>query len=82
MYILSVQYIDGRDGGIRADLLNVLLRANKVDKFFRYSEKRWVTVGSDPIRQDNKINRNNARRRRSDKNLRRKLFYFGRIRVV
>jgi len=82
VYILSVQYIDGRDGGVRADLLDILLRENKIDKFFRYSEKRWITVGSDPIRQESKINRNTNMRRQSDKNSFRKLFPFGRIHII
>ena len=74
MYILSVQYIDGRDGGISADQLGVLLIENKIDKFFRYSERRWVTVGSDPMRQGNKLIYNNAKRRQSDKNSHRSFF--------
>ncbi|MGO9377789.1 MAG: GSU3473 family protein [Dissulfurispiraceae bacterium] len=76
MYIISVQYTDGRDGGVRADLLDVLLRENKIAKFFRYSEKRWVTVGSDPIRQNSSINPDTTKRRQSDVNSRRKLFPF------
>ena len=82
MYILSVQYIDGRDGGISADQLGVLLRENKIDKFFRYSERRWVTVGSDPIRRDNQLIYNNSKRRQSDKNSRRKLFSCGQIHII
>ena len=82
MYILSVQYIDGRDGGISADQLGVLLKENKIDKFFRYSERRWITVGSDPIRQDNKLIYNKAKRRHSDKNAHSKLFSFRQIQII
>jgi hypothetical protein len=82
MYILSVQYIDGRDGGISADQLSVLLRENKIDKFFRYSERRWITVGSDPIRQDKKLIYNKTKRRQSDKNSQSKLFSFRQIEII
>jgi hypothetical protein len=77
---ISIRYRYGRYGGVSAPMLNVLLREDQIDQFFRYSEKRWVTVGLDRIRQDNDPGYASEGRRHSDKITHGKLSTFERIR--
>ncbi len=51
-YIIHVQYSDGRFDYVSAPTLDRFLSKNRVKRFFRPSEGRWVTVGVDPIREN------------------------------
>ncbi|TFG91518.1 MAG: hypothetical protein E4H15_05675 [Syntrophobacterales bacterium] len=47
---LRVKYVDNSYDYIAGTVLGKLIRDNKVKRFYRYSEEKWVTVGVDPIR--------------------------------
>lgn len=49
---IRVMYKDGKYDMIRAFRLDHFLGEDKIGKFFRNSEKRWVTIGTDPIRKN------------------------------
>ncbi len=48
---IRVQYQNNVHDIVLADTLQQLLDTGKIRKFYRYSEKRWVTVGVDPVRK-------------------------------
>jgi hypothetical protein len=47
---IMVRYAIDRDGITTRQCLDELIAFNKIIQFYRESEKRWVTVGSDPCR--------------------------------
>ncbi len=47
---IKVQYRNNIHDIVLADTLQLLLDRGKIRRFYRYSEKRWVTVGVDPVR--------------------------------
>jgi hypothetical protein len=47
---IRVQYHNGDYDIIASNTLHCLIINGKIKKFYRYSEKRWITVGVDPIR--------------------------------
>jgi len=47
---LRVKYTDNSYDYIAGTVLDKLIRENKIKRFYRYSEEKWVTVGADPIR--------------------------------
>ncbi len=47
---LRVKYIDNSYDYIVGTVLGKLIRENKIKRFYRYSEEKWVTVGVDPVR--------------------------------
>ena len=47
---LRVKYVDNSYDYIVGTGLGKLIRENKIKRFYRYSEEKWVTVGVDPVR--------------------------------
>jgi len=47
---LRVKYVDNSYDYIVGTVLGKLIRENKIKRFYRYSEEKWVTVGVDPVR--------------------------------
>lgn len=47
---LRVIYNDNRHDIVPDFLLESLIRSRKVKQFYRYSELRWITIGTDPVR--------------------------------
>ena len=47
---IEVEYLDGRHGFIDSYLLESLIDSKQIKRFFRPSEKRWVTIGIGPVR--------------------------------
>jgi hypothetical protein len=45
-----VEYQDGENAFVDDYLLENLIKSNQIKQFFRPSEKRWITVGIDPVR--------------------------------
>jgi hypothetical protein len=50
MMTIKVQYQNSVYDIVLADTLQRLLDNGKIKKFYRYSEKRWITIGVDPVR--------------------------------
>ncbi len=48
---IRIQYRDDVYDIVSAITLHRLLEEGKIKKFYRYSEKKWVVVGVDPIRR-------------------------------
>jgi hypothetical protein len=48
--MVKLRYTIETEGFASRSLLNELIASNKIIQFYRESEKRWVTVGTDPIR--------------------------------
>jgi len=48
---IRVQYHNGVYDIVSAATLKRLIINGKIKKFYRYSEKRWVTIGVEPIRK-------------------------------
>ncbi|MGO9377108.1 MAG: GSU3473 family protein [Dissulfurispiraceae bacterium] len=65
---IRVQYHDGVYDIIAANTLQRLIVNGKIKKFYRYSEKRWITVGADPIRSKTQIPHGKAERRAPKEN--------------
>lgn len=47
---IEVEYADGSHAFIDDYLLEGLIKSKQINKFFRPSEKRWITIGIDPVR--------------------------------
>jgi len=47
---LRVKYTDNSYDYIAGTVLGKLIRDNKIKRFYRYSEEKWVTIGVDSIR--------------------------------
>ncbi len=52
---LRIQYHDNTHDIVLADTLQLLLDKGKIRKFYRYSEKRWITIGVDPVRRKTRL---------------------------
>jgi hypothetical protein len=61
--IIRVQYNNHVYDMISDVVLHRLLDNGKIKKFYRYSEKRWITVATDPIRRQTHIPRKVSERR-------------------
>lgn len=48
--LISVVYKNKRHDLVKGFLLDKLLAARELKRFYRHSEKKWVIVGTDPIR--------------------------------
>ena len=48
---IEVKYEDGTHAFVDDYLLESLIRSGQVRQFYRPSEKRWITVGIDPVRE-------------------------------
>jgi hypothetical protein len=48
--IVKVKYQNNRYDLIKGEVLTQFIAEGKIKEFYRYSEERWVTVGSDPTR--------------------------------
>lgn len=53
--LIKVKYTNNRFDLIKGEMLEGFLAEGKIRQFYRYSEDRWVTFGSDPIRSSQKI---------------------------
>jgi hypothetical protein len=49
--IIRVQYHNGIYDLISAYTLQRLILSGKIKMFYRYSEKRWITIGVEPMRK-------------------------------
>ena len=47
---IEVEYSNGRHAFIDDYLLEGLINSKKIIRFFRPSEKRWITIGIGPVR--------------------------------
>ena len=47
---IEVEYPDGRHVFIDDYLLEGLIKSRQITQFFRPSEKRWITIGIEPVR--------------------------------
>jgi hypothetical protein len=48
---MRVVYHDDSHGMISTVTFQQLIESDKIKKFYRYSEDRWVLVGVDPVRK-------------------------------
>ncbi len=49
--VIKIRYKNNRFDLVKSDMLERFLEEGKIKEFYRYSENRWVTVGSDPMRR-------------------------------
>jgi hypothetical protein len=47
---IEVEYQDGVHAFVDDYFLENLLKSNRIKQFYRPSERRWITVGIDPVR--------------------------------
>ena len=47
---IEVEYQDGSHAFVDDYSVENLIKSNQIKQFFRPSEKRWITVGIDPVR--------------------------------
>jgi len=47
---IEVEYQDGVHAFVDDYFLENLIKANRIKQFYRPSERRWITVGIDPVR--------------------------------
>ena len=47
---IEVKYQNGTHAFVDDYLLDALIRSGQISQFYRPSEKRWITIGVDPIR--------------------------------
>jgi hypothetical protein len=48
---IEVKYPNGTHAFVDDYLLDSLIHSRKIQQFYRPSEKRWITIGIDPIRE-------------------------------
>jgi hypothetical protein len=48
---IEVEYQDGVHAFVDDYSLENLIQSNRIRQFYRPSEKRWITVGIDPVRR-------------------------------
>jgi len=60
---IRVQYHNGAYDIVSADTLHSMIVNGKIKKFYRYSEKKWITVGADSIRSKSQIPHGGSERR-------------------
>ncbi len=53
---VRVVYNDDTYDMVADCMLDIMLSSDRVKKFYRYSEQKWVTVGVDPIRAKKRDN--------------------------
>jgi hypothetical protein len=49
---IEVQYRDGTHALVDDYLLDSLIHTGRVTHFYRPSQRRWITVGVDPVRKE------------------------------
>jgi hypothetical protein len=49
---IEVKYQDGSDAFVDDYLLDALIHSRQIQQFYRPSEKRWITIGIDPVRKE------------------------------
>jgi len=49
---ITVMYHDGKYDIVQAFRLDRFIVRKKIRKFYRHSDKQWVTVGVDPVRKN------------------------------
>ncbi len=62
--LINVIYADDSEDIVPDFIFEQLLQLNKIKRFYRYSESRWVTVGVDPVRKSGKGRRYKGPERR------------------
>jgi hypothetical protein len=60
---VEVKYQNDTHAFVDDYLLEDLIRSNQIKQFFRPSEKRWITIGTDPVRSGKSFYRGKERRR-------------------
>jgi hypothetical protein len=48
---IEVKYQNGGHAFVDDYLLEALIRSRQIQQFYRPSERRWITIGIDPIRE-------------------------------
>jgi hypothetical protein len=48
--VLHIQYQNNRFDYVNSHILDKLINARRVKRFYRPSEEKWVIIGIDPIR--------------------------------
>jgi hypothetical protein len=48
--LIKIKYQNNRFDLVKGGVLTQFIKKGKINQFYRYSEKRWVKVESDPIR--------------------------------
>jgi hypothetical protein len=48
--VLHIQYQNNKFDYVRSNILDKLIYARRVKRFYRPSEEKWVIIGVDPIR--------------------------------
>lgn len=59
---INVRYSRENYGITPRRYLGKLIAANKIIQFYRESEKKWVTIGVDPVRSKDSVNKGFERR--------------------
>lgn len=49
---IEVKYQNGAHAFVDDYLLDALIHSRQIQQFYRPSEKRWITIGVDPIRKE------------------------------
>ena len=49
--LIKIKYQNNRFDLVKSEMLDQFLSKGKVKEFYRYSEERWVTVGTDTLRK-------------------------------
>jgi hypothetical protein len=61
---IEVKYQNGTHAFVDDYLLDALIHSRQIQQFYRPSEKRWITIGVDPIRKE-KVGYSGRGRRRT-----------------
>lgn len=48
--VLHIQYHNNKFDYVSSAILDKLIRSQKIRRFYRPSEEKWVVIGVDPIR--------------------------------
>ena len=64
--MIRVVYHDNRHDMISVFILQLGIECRKIKMFYRDSEKRWITVGVDPVRKAQEVNYRGPERRTMD----------------
>ena len=60
---VEVKYQNDMHAFVDDYLLEELIRSKRIEQFFRPSERRWITIGIDPVRIGKSFYRGKERRR-------------------
>ncbi len=63
--LLRVQYHNNEYNYVSSSMLDKLIADEEISKFYRPSEKRWITPGIDPVRTVNPLAYEGLERRQS-----------------